>query len=109
MGILISGYIETGKDSKFDFGPMNTTISANEIEGARFRIGGLTTAQLNPHWFARGYVAYGTKDEKVKYSGEVEYSFNKKKFHSQGVPHQFYQAEPFVRHRPIGTALSVHE
>ena len=48
---------------------MNTTISANEIEGARFRIGGLTTAQLNPHWFARGYVAYGTKDEKVKYSG----------------------------------------
>ena len=86
LGILISGYIETGKDSKFDFGPMNTTISANEIEGARFRIGGLTTAQLNPHWFARGYVAYGTKDEKVKYSGEVEYSFNKKKFHSREFP-----------------------
>ena len=56
------------------------------IEGARFRIGGLTTAQLNPHWFARGYVAYGTKDEKVKYSGEVEYSFNKKKFHSREFP-----------------------
>lgn len=31
LGILISGYIETGKDSKFDFGPMNTTISANEM------------------------------------------------------------------------------
>ena len=46
----------------------------------------LTTAQLNPHWFARGYVAYGTKDEKVKYSGEVEYSFNKKKFHSREFP-----------------------
>ena len=86
LGVLIGGYIETGEESKFDFGPMNTTISANEIEGARFRVGGLTTAQLNPHWFARGYVAYGTKDEKVKYSGEVEYSFNEKKFHSREFP-----------------------
>ena len=51
LGILISGYIETGKDSKFDFGPMNTTISANEAEGARFRVGGLTTANFNPHLF----------------------------------------------------------
>ena len=31
-------------------------------------------------------MAYGTKDEKVKYSGEVEYSFNKKKFHSREFP-----------------------
>lgn len=86
LGVLIGGYIETGENSKFDFGPMNTTISANEVEGARFRVGGLTTAQLSPHWFARGYVAYGTKDEKVKYSGEVEYSFNKKKFHAKEFP-----------------------
>ena len=86
LGILIAGYIETSEESKFDFGPMNTTISANEVEGARFRVGGVTTAQLNPHWFARGYVAYGTKDEKMKYSGEVEYSFNKKKFHSREFP-----------------------
>ena len=27
-----------------------------------------------------------SKDEKVKYSGEVEYSFNKKKFHSREFP-----------------------
>ena len=86
LGILISGYIETGKDSKFDFGPMNTTISANEAEGARFRVGGLTTANFNPHLFMRGYAAYGTKDGKFKYSGEVEYSFNKKKYHSREFP-----------------------
>ncbi len=86
LGVLIGGYIKTSEESKFDFGPMNTTISANEIEGARFRVGGLTTAQLNPHWFARGYIAYGTKDKKVKYSGEVEYSFNEKKFHAREFP-----------------------
>lgn len=35
--ILITGYVETNEDkdlSKFDFGPMNTTISGNTVEGA---------------------------------------------------------------------------
>lgn len=84
--ILVSGYIKTGKESKFDFGPINTLISTNPIEGARLRIGGITTANLSPHWFARGYVAYGTKDKKWKYKGELEYSFNKKKYHSREFP-----------------------
>lgn len=84
--ILVSGYIKTGKDSKFDFGPMNTTISANTAEGARFRVGGMTTANLNKHLFARGYVAFGTADKKFKYGGEVEYSFNEKKYHSREFP-----------------------
>ncbi len=86
ISILVGGYIQTGKESKFDFGPVNTTISANDVEGARFRIGGLTTAQLSPHWFSRGYVAYGTKDRKFKYSAEVEYSFPKKEYHSREFP-----------------------
>lgn len=84
--ILINGYIHTGKDSKFDFGPVNTAISANTAEGARFRIGGITTANLSPNWFARGYVAYGTRDKKFKYQAELEYSFNKKKYHSREFP-----------------------
>lgn len=84
--ILVSGYIRTGSDSKFDFGPMNTTISANTVEGARFRVGGMTTANLSSHWFARGYLAYGTKDKKFKYGAELEYSFNSKKYHSREFP-----------------------
>ncbi len=87
ISTLISGYIPTNKDnSKFDIGPMNTTISGNTAEGARFRIGGLTTANLHPNWFGRGYLAYGTKDEKFKYMGEVEYSFNKKRYHTREFP-----------------------
>ena len=86
ISILVSGYIETAKDSKFDIGPMNTTISGNGVEGARFRVGGLTTANLSPNWFTRGYVAYGTRDKKFKYSAEVEYSFNKKKYHAREFP-----------------------
>lgn len=83
---LVTGYIPTGKDSKFDFGPMNTTISGNSIEGLRLRVGGLTTANLSKRLFARGYVAYGFKDEKVKYKGELEYSFLDKKYHSREFP-----------------------
>lgn len=84
--ILVSGYVETSEDSKFDFGPMNTTISGNSVEGARFRVGGGTTANLNPNLFASGYAAYGTKDGKFKYKGTVEYSFNKKKYHTNEFP-----------------------
>lgn len=84
--VLVSGYIRTGSESKFDFGPMNTTISANTAEGARFRVGGMTTANLSKHWFSRGYVAYGTMDKKFKYGAEVEYSFNEKKYHSREFP-----------------------
>ena len=58
---------------------MNTTISGNSIEGARFRVGGTTTPAFNKNLFFDGYVAYGTKDEKLKYNALVEYSFNDRK------------------------------
>ena len=83
---LVSGYIPTSKDSKFDFGPMNTAISGNTLEGLRLKVGGMTTANLCDHVFARGYAAYGFKDEKWKYSGQLEYSFNKKKYHNMEFP-----------------------
>ena len=84
--VLISGYIHTAEQSKFDFGPMNTTISGNEVEGIRLRAGGMTTANLDKHWFARGYLAYGLGDEKFKYNCELEYSFNEKTYHSREFP-----------------------
>lgn len=82
--ILITGYIPTTADkdkSKFDFGPMNTTFSANHLEGFRMRVGGMTTANLNPHWFGSGYLAYGVNDRKLKYNAKLTYSVNKKKYH----------------------------
>jgi len=79
LRIMFTGYISTGKNSKFDFGPVNTLASYNSLEGLRMRVGGITTANLSRHWFGRGYMAYGVRDHKWKYSGEVEYSFNEKK------------------------------
>ena len=82
--ILITGYIPTNDDkklTKFDFGPMNTTLSTNRLEGLRLRVGGMTTANLSPHWFGSGYLAYGTNDRKFKYNATLTYSFNKKEYH----------------------------
>lgn len=86
LSLLFKGYVKTGHQSKFDFGPLNTFVSFNPIEKVRFRLGGMTTSNLSPHWFARGYVAYGIRDRKWKYQGEIEYSFNKKKYHSREFP-----------------------
>ena len=86
---LVNGYIATSSNSrksKFDIGPMNTTISGNSLEGARFRLGGMTTANLNPHWFTKFYLAYGTRDKRFKYMGQIEYSFVGKKYHPNEFP-----------------------
>jgi hypothetical protein len=39
----------------------------------------MTTAALNPHLFAEGYVGYGFGDKQVKGMGKVTYSINEKK------------------------------
>lgn len=84
--IMVNGYVKTGHDSKFDLGPVNTLVSHNTLEGFRFRVGGMSTANLSNRFFMRGYAAYGTRDHKVKYSGEVEYSFNDKRYQPREFP-----------------------
>ena len=89
VSVLVSGYIPTNKDplkSKFEFGPMNTTISGNAIEGARLRAGGTTTTAFSKNLFLDGYVAYGTKDRKLKYDALIEYSFNDRKEYRKEFP-----------------------
>lgn len=80
---LVESYIETGSKrtpSKFDFGPVNTIISSNYVDGTRVRLSGQTTAHFNPHWFLKGYTAYGFRDQKWKYEAEVTYAFDKREF-----------------------------
>ena len=87
---LLENYVETGSmrtKSKFDFGPVNTLISSNFVDKYRLRVSGRTTANLNRHWFWKGYYAYGTKSHKNYYGSEITYSLNKKK----NVPFEFPQ------------------
>ena len=87
ISMIVGGYIPTAtENSKVDIGPINTMISGNSFEGARFRVGGLSTAYLNKRWFGSGYAAYGTRDEKFKYKAQLEYSFHDKKEHAHEFP-----------------------
>lgn len=80
---LIENFVETGSKehpSKFDFGPINTIITSNYVNGTRFRLSGLTTGNFHPHWNFSGYGAYGTRDHKWFYSAQAAYSFNKREY-----------------------------
>ena len=84
---LVTGYISTSSTNNlFSLGPMYSTISLSSFEGLRVRVGGFTTAKLNDHWFGNGYLAYGTKDKRLKYNAVLEYSFNKKKEQANEFP-----------------------
>ncbi|MDO4949827.1 MAG: DUF5686 family protein, partial [Bacteroidales bacterium] len=86
---FIENFVETGSKntpSKVDIGPVNTMISQNYIDGLRLRASAQTTANLNPHWFFKGYYAHGFRDHKSKGMAQVEYSFKKKEYLSREFP-----------------------
>jgi hypothetical protein len=87
--IFGTDYVRTGKTrelSRFDFGPVNSVFTSNYLEGARFRIGGTTTANLHPHLFGSVYIAYGTRDRKLKYNARLTYSLTGKRYFENEYP-----------------------
>ena len=91
---LIGGYIQPiEKGSPVEFGPVNTFISGNTLEGARYRFGGTTTTALSDRFFIDGYMAYGAGDQKLKGDLLAEYSFNKKRNFRKEFPFHYLRAE----------------
>lgn len=92
--IVATGYIATAKnrkESRIDIGTIYDMISYNPTEGLRLRIGAMTTAKLHDHLFLTGYLAFGCKDLRLKYSASVIYSFEKKERHYNESPrHALY-------------------
>lgn len=75
LQIFVTGYKVKGN---FEYGPYYNMYSTNEIEGNRFRFGGRTSNQFSKWYELSGYVAFGTKDEKFKYSLGVRCFLDKK-------------------------------
>lgn len=65
LQLFVTGYKVKGN---FEYGPYFNMYSFNEIEGNRFRFGGRTSNQFSKWYELSGYAAYGTRDEKFKYS-----------------------------------------
>ncbi len=63
--IFVSGYKVV---NNFEIGPYFNLVSYNRVEGARVRFGGRTSSKFSRWYELQGYVAYGFKDEKFKYS-----------------------------------------
>lgn len=79
---FMENFIETGDstNNKVDIGPVNTIVSYNHFDGLRLRASAVTNANLNPHLFAKGYLAYGTQSRHFYGKGMLQYSFRKKAY-----------------------------
>ncbi len=92
---LVENFVETGDSihpNYVDIGPINTILSANHYDGFRLRASALTNANLSPHLFGSGYVAYGSKTHHVYWRGQLTYSLNKKAY----LPREFPQKNLIV-------------
>lgn len=88
LSFVLNDWIALGNpDShRWDLGRIQTFPTYNPIEGLRLRAGLASNSRLSPHFFLKGYVAYGFKDKRVKYRGEAVYSFDKKAYHEDEFP-----------------------
>lgn len=59
-----------------EFGPLEYVYSRNNIEGNRIRLSGRTTAEFSEKVFIEGYLAYGTRDDNLKYFVRPTFSLN---------------------------------
>lgn len=85
-GSILNNYFTIGDSSKFNIGPIFSTISKNEAQGWKFRLGGQTTSYFNKRLYLDGYVAYGTKDKRWAYSGKVDYYFKRNLYSGHEFP-----------------------
>jgi len=77
LKIIGSGYINAGM---IDFGHLAYTYAINDVEGQRFRLGLETSSQFSRKIILKGYLAYGTKDSRFKYSGSIRYIPSRKRW-----------------------------
>ena len=85
LTLFVSGYKEV---NNFEIGPYFNLISYNRVEGLRLRFGGRTSRKFSKWYQLEGYTAYGTKDEKFKYSVGFK-TFVSKKSHRSMVGMNF--------------------
>ena len=68
-----------------ELGPYMSTLSFNEVEGARFRLGGRTSNAWSTRLMLFTHLAYGSRDEKLKYKAGALYMFAKHPRRSAGI------------------------
>ncbi len=62
---------------KIEIGPYMSFISYNQVEGTRLRLGGRTSNTFSTNLMIDAHMAYGLRDETLKYGGGLIYLFEK--------------------------------
>ncbi len=70
IDLVVNGYKRVGN---FELGPIINSYSHNDYEGNRFRLGFRTTPAISRNTVTQAYVAYGTRDGRVKYGLKSAY------------------------------------
>jgi hypothetical protein len=73
--LFVTGYHIVGN---FELGPYSSFYSFNPVEGHRLRLGGRSSNAFSTRVLMEGYLAYGFRDQKLKYGGGVNYMISKK-------------------------------
>ena len=86
LGVL--GYKPLGK-LNIELGPILYSYASNNVEGHRFRFGLRTNTGFSRKWLLSGYLAYGTQDQRFKYSASVDYILSRKPWTVLGFRHTY--------------------
>ncbi len=70
IDFFVNGYKRVGR---WEIGSILNSYSYNDYEGNRVRLGFRTTPEISRDWLTQGYVAYGTKDERLSYGLKTNY------------------------------------
>lgn len=79
--LVIEGYYRVGK---LDLGPYVFLVGYNEVEHLRLRFGFRTNNFFSNTWFLKGYLAYGTMDNRFKYGVGIDRVLSQKKWTTLG-------------------------
>ncbi|TAE38784.1 MAG: carboxypeptidase-like regulatory domain-containing protein [Runella slithyformis] len=102
LNIFVGGYKRIPKVN-IDVGPYLYTYARNTLEGNRIRLGLRTNPDFSRHWVFSGHLAYGTTDQRYKYSLGVDYIFSRKPWTIAGVSRSYDLERIGLTSESIGT------
>ncbi len=80
------GYYNFGK---VELGHWYTMLGNNTVEGFRLQASARTNIHWDYKWILNGHVAFGFKDQKIKYRGQVEKFFDRNKWKKIGIRYTY--------------------
>jgi len=83
--IIIDGYYDVGK---VEIGPYISTLALNDIEGFRLQSGFQTNGNFSKKWVIGSQLGYGFKDEKFKYSVNLQRILSKERWSTASIGHR---------------------